>query len=77
MDDPDLELRQARETIEEAIGRPVTVYTAPGSNENLTPEMLAKLPEYGYLAGMSITDDINRPRGPIPEQFAAHARNTG
>ena len=63
MDDPDLELGRARETIEEAIGAAVTVYCAPGSNENLTPEILGKLPEYGYLAGMSITDDINRPAG--------------
>lgn len=59
MDNPDLELRQARETIEDAIGRSVTVYTAPGSNANLTPEVLAVLLGYGYLAGVGITDDIN------------------
>ena len=63
MEDPDLELRRARETIEQAVGRPVTVYCSPGSNENLTPDVLAKLPECAYLAGMSITDDINRPAG--------------
>ena len=61
MDDPDRELRQARETIEDAIGRPVTVYTSPGTNDNLTPEVQEKLREYGYLAGLSITDDINYP----------------
>lgn len=61
MDDPDRELRQAREKIEEVICHPVTIYTAPGSNENLTDEVLDRLPGYGFLAGMSITDDINRP----------------
>ncbi len=67
MDDPDRELRQARETIEDAIGRPVTVYTSPGTNDNLTPDVQEKLREYGYLAGLSITDDINYPPETLPQ----------
>ncbi len=61
MDDPDRELRKAKEKIENAIKIPVKIYTAPGSNDNLTKEVQEKLLEYGYLAGLSITDDINRP----------------
>lgn len=61
MDDPDRELRQARERIEEAIESPVTIYCSPGNNDNLTPEVQRLLPGYGYLGGMSITDDLNRP----------------
>ena len=62
MDDPDRELRQAKKVVEAAVGTPVTIYTSPGMNDNLTAEVQAKLREYGYLAGLSITDDINRPR---------------
>ncbi|MBP6965304.1 MAG: polysaccharide deacetylase family protein [Armatimonadetes bacterium] len=78
MDDPDRELRQARETVQDAIGRPVTVYTSPGTNENLTADVQEKLREYRYLAGLSITDDINYPdvadllwvnRVPIHERY--------
>jgi hypothetical protein len=59
MDDPDRELKLAKQVIEDAIGLPVTVYTSPGNNDNLTPEVVEALKGYGYLAGMSITDDIN------------------
>lgn len=58
-DDYETELLTARLVLEQAIGRNVTVYTAPGNNLNLTPDIVAKAKEYGYLAGMSITDDIN------------------
>ncbi|NSW89085.1 MAG: polysaccharide deacetylase family protein [Firmicutes bacterium] len=61
MNNPELELLKAKEVIEDAIGRPVTVYTAPGNNDNLTSDVIEKLKEYGYLAGMSITDDVNFP----------------
>jgi hypothetical protein len=60
MDDPETELLRSKLAIEAAIGRPVTVYTSCGDNQNLTPDVQAKLREYGFLAGMSITDDINR-----------------
>ena len=59
MDDPDRELRQSKQIIEDIVGLPVTVYTSPGNNDNLTPEVVEALKEFGYLAGMSITDDIN------------------
>ncbi|MCC6445955.1 MAG: polysaccharide deacetylase family protein [Armatimonadetes bacterium] len=61
MDNPKLELLESKEAIAEAVGVPVTVYVAPGSNDNLTPEVQEKIREYGYLVGMGITDDINRP----------------
>ena len=57
--DPELELLKSREVLEEAIGRAVTVYTAPGSNCNLTPYIAKKAKEYGYLAGMGIFDQLN------------------
>ena len=78
MDNPELELLKSKIAIEEAIGHPVTVYTSCGCNDNLTPEVLEKIQEYGYLAGVSITDDINYPdtedilwvnRVPIHEHF--------
>ncbi|MDE0463561.1 MAG: polysaccharide deacetylase family protein [Caldilineaceae bacterium] len=57
----DLEVRQAKEVLEDAIGHRVTVYTAPGSNANITPKITAALQEHGYLCALSVTDDINRP----------------
>lgn len=78
MADPERELLRARETLTEAIGKPVTIYCSPGDNSNLTEDIQAKLPGYGYLAGMSITDDINRPdtedllwinRSPLHERY--------
>jgi peptidoglycan/xylan/chitin deacetylase (PgdA/CDA1 family) len=79
MDDPHQELLVAKQILEEAIGRRVTVYTAPGNNLNLTPEVIEKAKEYGFIAGMSITDDINLPGGddlfwinrpPLHEKFS-------
>lgn len=61
----DLEIRQAKVVLEEAIGRRVTVYCAPGSNDNITPAITAALQAHGYLCCMSVTDDINRPDGDI------------
>ncbi len=68
-DNPELELLQARLAIEEAIGRRVTVYCSPGSNVNITPFIVEKAKEYGYLAGMSITDALNRAEPDSPDLF--------
>mgnify|MGYP000858288989 CR=1 FL=1 len=59
MENPERELLQAKEELERVIGRRVTIYTSPGSNRNLTSEVIEKAKEYGYIAGMSITDDLN------------------
>ena len=56
----ELEVGQARVVLEEAIGAPVTVYCAPGSNANMNPEALAACRRHGYLGAMSITDALNR-----------------
>ncbi|NLC67830.1 MAG: polysaccharide deacetylase family protein [Clostridiaceae bacterium] len=61
MQNPERELLQAKKELERVIGRRVTIYTAPGNNHNLTPEVINKAKEYGYIAGMSITDDLNYP----------------
>jgi len=61
MDDYERELLKSKETIEEAIGKPVTIYTAPGSNANMTDDILAKAREYGYLGAFGISDNINYP----------------
>jgi Polysaccharide deacetylase len=58
----DLEVGQARVALEEAIGAPVTVYCAPGSNSNMNPGALDACRRYGYLGAMSITDALNRPQ---------------
>jgi hypothetical protein len=73
----DLELRQAKEVLEEAIGGPVLLYCSPGDNSNMADHVLAACREYGYLGAMSITDGLNRPgaelfwlnRTPLHEQF--------
>jgi len=79
MDNPERELRKAKAAIESAIGRRVTIYTAPGSNANLTSEVIEKAKEYGYIAGASITDNLNLPdsedlfwisRPPLHEKFS-------
>jgi peptidoglycan/xylan/chitin deacetylase (PgdA/CDA1 family) len=57
----DLEVRQAKAVLEDAIGCRVTAYTAPGSNENITPAIVQALRENGYLCALGITDDVNRP----------------
>jgi len=75
--DVERELGIAKRTIEEAAGYPVTLYTAPGDNHNMSPAVLDALPRYGYLGGMSITDDVNGPdfglwinRSPLHEKFS-------
>lgn len=59
MDDPERELKLAKTILEDAIGRAVTIYCSPGDNKNLTGEVIKKCREFGYIAGMSITDDLN------------------
>lgn len=56
-----LELGEAKQVLEDACGRPVTVYCAPGSNANMNDGALAGCRTYGYLGAMSITDALNRP----------------
>lgn len=56
-----LELGRAKEVLEAAIGRRVTVYCAPGSNVNMNEGALAGCRRYGYLGAMGITDALNRP----------------
>lgn len=63
MDNPERELKLAKTILEDIIGQPVTIYCSPGDNSNLTPEVIKKCKEYGYLAGMSITDDLNHHKG--------------
>lgn len=76
-DDPETELGRAKAEIKKQSGYPVTLYTAPGSNDNMIPAVLDLLPIYGYLGGMSITDDINPAdfglwinRAPLHEKFS-------
>ena len=76
-DNTEQELGEAKKAIEDACDYPVTVYVAPGSSDNLGPAVLEALPKYGYLGGMSITDDINLPdfglwlnRPPLHEKFS-------
>lgn len=79
MENPERELLLAREMLEKTIGRRVTIYTSPGNNFNITPEVISKAKEYGYIAGMSITDDLNYSydgdlfwinRSPLHEKFS-------
>jgi hypothetical protein len=58
-DNPEVELGKSKEVLEDAVGKRITIYTSPGSNINLTPGIISKAKEYGYLAGMSITDNLN------------------
>ncbi len=60
-DTADLELRQAKEVLEEAIDGPVDLYCSPGNNTNMADHVLAACREYGYLGAMSLTDALNRP----------------
>ena len=73
----ELELKQAKDTIETACDYPINLYTAPNNNSNLAQPVLDALEGYGYLGGMSITDDINYPdfglwinRPPLHEKFS-------
>jgi len=56
-----IELEQAKKVLEEAIGEAVTVYCAPGDNQNMNDGALAACRRLGYLGAMSITDALNRP----------------
>lgn len=58
-DDLDLEVRQAREKLEDATGQRVTVYCAPGDNSNITPRIVEALQDAGHLCALGVTDDIN------------------
>jgi peptidoglycan/xylan/chitin deacetylase (PgdA/CDA1 family) len=60
----EVELGRAKDVLEAAIGRPVTIYCAPGSNVNMNEEALAGCRRYGYLGAMSITDALNRADAP-------------
>jgi peptidoglycan/xylan/chitin deacetylase (PgdA/CDA1 family) len=55
------ELGEARRVLEDAVGQPVTVYCAPGSNTNMNEGALEGCRRYGYLGAMGITDALNRP----------------
>ena len=68
-DDPETELLKAREVLEDAIGRAVTIYVAPGSNANMVPVVIAKAKEYGYLAAMGITDNLNYADSDVEDLF--------
>jgi peptidoglycan/xylan/chitin deacetylase (PgdA/CDA1 family) len=57
----DREIGEAKEVLEEAVGVPVTVYCAPGSNVNMNAAALEACLRYGYSGALSISDDLNRP----------------
>ena len=61
VDTADVELGRAKRVLEDAIGAPVTVYCAPGSNANMNAGALDGCRRYGYLGAMSLTDALNRP----------------
>lgn len=54
------EVVEARKVLEEALGRPVTMYCVPGSNE-CYPAALKVAERAGYKAIMTITDMVNTP----------------
>jgi peptidoglycan/xylan/chitin deacetylase (PgdA/CDA1 family) len=56
----DTEVVQARTTLEQALGRPVTLYCVPGNNDSY-PAALAVAAAGGYRAIMTITDEVNAP----------------
>ena len=57
----DIELRQAKETLEQAIDAPVILFCSPGDNTNMSDHVLQACRQYGYLGAMSLTDALNRP----------------
>jgi peptidoglycan/xylan/chitin deacetylase (PgdA/CDA1 family) len=57
----EVELGQAKHILEEAIGEPITIYCAPGDNNNMNDGALGAARKFGYLGAMSITDALNRP----------------
>lgn len=62
-ENPDVELGLSKKLIEDATGYPVTLFIAPGSNDNLREVVQNLLPKYEYLAGFGITDRINYSKG--------------
>jgi hypothetical protein len=76
-DDVQRELGDAKKLLEDAIGAPVVLYCAPGSNVNMADHVLEAARRLGYLGAMSITDALNRPgdelfwlnRTPLHEQY--------
>ena len=76
-DDVVRELGDAKKLLEDAIGAPVSLYCAPGSNVNMADHVLEAARRFGYLGAMSITDALNRPsdelfwlnRTPLHEQY--------
>ncbi len=60
-DDVDRELGDAKKLLEDAIGAPVPLYCAPGSNVNMADHVLQAAQRFGYLGAMSITDALNLP----------------
>ena len=75
----DLELRHAKEVLEEAIEETVLLYCSPGDNTNMADHVLEICRRCGYLGAMSITDALNRPqdelfwinRTPLHEHYYA------
>lgn len=71
------ELGDAKKLLEDAIGAPVPLFCAPGSNVNMADHVLEAARRFGYLGAMSITDALNRPgdelfwlnRTPLHEQY--------
>lgn len=57
----DQELRQAKETLEDAIDAPVILFCSPGDNTNMADHVLDACRQYGYLGAMSLTDALNLP----------------
>ncbi|MCK4983010.1 MAG: polysaccharide deacetylase family protein [Victivallaceae bacterium] len=55
------EIGHAKKVLEEAIGEPITIYCAPGNNDNMNDAVLDACRRYGYLGAMSLTDALNRP----------------
>lgn len=59
-----VELGEAKQALEQALGEAITIYCAPGNNANLNESALAACRRYGYLGAMSLTDALNRPDDP-------------
>ena len=57
----DRELGEAKQVLEERIGRPVTIYCAPGDNINMSSSILSACQDYGYIGAMGLYEALNRP----------------
>lgn len=62
----DYEVTQARTTLEQAVGRPVTMFCVPGNNDNW-PATYDVAEAAGYKAIMTITDMVNTPETDLLE----------